>query len=59
MSFINATEGWMFVSVNGENNVYEMIHSSDGFQNYSVVNEDCPHFRKLQFTDSNVGIGIS
>ncbi|MRT93140.1 hypothetical protein [Ancylomarina sp. 16SWW S1-10-2] len=59
MSFINANEGWLFVSVNGGYQEYKLLHSTDGFQNYSIVSETCPRFRKIKFIDSNNGIGIS
>ena len=59
LDFINSNEGWIFVSVNGQQNSHKLIHSTDGFTNYTVVNENIPRFRKMKFIDNNIGYGIS
>lgn len=59
MDFIDGNEGWILASVNGQNNVYKLLHSTDGFSNFSVINEAAPRFRKLKFIDDNIGFGIS
>lgn len=59
MDFINANEGWILASVNGQNKEYKLLHSSDGFLNYSVISDAPPRFRKLKFIDKNIGYGIS
>lgn len=59
MDFINGNEGWILASVNGENNVYKLLHSTNGFSDFSVINDATPRFRKLEFIDDKIGFGIS
>ncbi len=59
LDFISADEGWIFVSENGVQYSYKLIHSTDGFENYTVINDDIPRFRKMRFIDDQIGYGIS
>jgi photosystem II stability/assembly factor-like uncharacterized protein len=59
LDFISADEGWIFVSENGQQYSYKLIHSTDGFANYTVINNSIPRFRKMKFIDNQIGYGIS
>lgn len=59
LDFISPDEGWIFVSENGIQYSHILIHSTDGFANYTIINQDIPRFRKMKFIDNQVGYGIS
>lgn len=59
LDFISADEGWIFVSENGQQYSYKLIHSTNGFANYTVINDSIPRFRKMKFINNQVGYGIS
>ena len=59
LDFISSSEGWIFVEENGQQDSYKLLHSTDGFENYTVICENIPRFRKMKFIDNKVGYGIS